>query len=110
MVWKFHSVCISYKTHAAWLSTASVIKYVTHFLPQAQTHKQLAAEPEGAGLSDLHHRDRGQAAGRAQHGPGGLRAGEYLVYGVAIWNNFSLKGGGHQEMDISQGVYQLSLL
>ena len=41
----------------------------------------------------LHHRHRGAAAGRPQHGPRGLR-----------------RRGGQQEVDLGQGVDQLSLL
>ena len=41
----------------------------------------------------LHHRHRGAAAGRPQHGPRGLR-----------------RRGGQQEVELGQGVHQLSLL
>ena len=107
-VLKFNFIRVSNKTHAASLSRMSFIKHID-LIPQAQTLKQLAAEPEGAGLSDLHHCGGGQAAVWAQHGPGGLHAGDHLVQGVGINYSFMI-GWRHQEMDISQGVYQLSIL
>ena len=58
----------------------------------------------------MYNCDRGQAAGRAQHGPRGVCAGEaHHTLDRSLYYT-CMVGGGYKEVDLSQGVNKHTVL